>query len=492
MPNLLSQVDAKMSEFSEAVKEELPKWEGVRDGVGLRSMETDLAALARKLADGIAGAILQALVGSSSLQAETRASAGGPEKVRSGGKRKVHVRLLGGSVVRLDHVPYVKADRRGRPGRRRGTGRRGKAGAGFYPLLAALGIAWGITPALAGEICRQVADSDSVRAGRQALDRRGIDLGHKQTLRIVNQFSQRAVAQRNALLENATAAPPQSGLLKGQRVVITTDGGRLRERLAHGRGRRRRATGHRRYDAPWREPKLIVLYVIDDKGKVLRKTRPIYDGTLGTCDDTFAMLMGYLRMLGAHEAKQLLLLGDGAKWIWARAAELAAGVGLDASKLVEVVDWCHAVSVLHVIADVPRQWTHMTRDSWIRRAKNLLHAGRTDDLVAHIQTLAVGRNAPLVTKHCDYFLRNAARMQYASFGKAHVPIGSGAVESAVRRVVNMRMKSNGMFWLEINAEGMLLLRSYLKAGRFDDLVDWSIARAASWWTTAPAPQLCAA
>jgi hypothetical protein len=171
---------------------------------------------------------------------------------------------------------------------------------------------------------------------------------------------------------------------------------------------------------------------------------------------------------------------------------LAAGVGLDASKLVEVVDWCHAVSVLHVIADVPRQWTHMTRDSWIRRAKNLLHAGRTDDLVAHIQTLAVGRNAPLVTKHCDYFLRNAARMQYASFGKAHVPIGSGAVESAVRRVVNMRMKSNGMFWLEINAEGMLLLRSYLKAGRFDDLVDWSIARAASWWTTAPAPQLCAA
>jgi hypothetical protein len=28
MPDLLSQVDAKMSEFSEAVKQELPKWEG--------------------------------------------------------------------------------------------------------------------------------------------------------------------------------------------------------------------------------------------------------------------------------------------------------------------------------------------------------------------------------------------------------------------------------------------------------------------------------
>jgi hypothetical protein len=44
----------------------------------------------------------------------------------------------------------------------------------------------------------------------------------------------------------------------------------------------------------------------------------------------------------------------------------------------------------------------------------------------------------------------------------------------------MRMKSNGMFSLEVNAEGMLLLRSY-KADHFDSLVDWSIAAAVPWW-----------
>src|SRR5437773_10024834 len=72
-------------------------------------------------------------------------------------------------------------------------------------------------------------------------------------------------------------------------------------------------------------------------------------------------------------------------------------------------------------------------------------------------------------------------MQYAAFCAAKVPTGSGAIESAVRRVINMRMKSNGMFWLEVNAEGMLLLRSYLKADRFDALVDWSLAAAVPWW-----------
>ena len=53
----------------------------------------------------------------------------------------------------------------------------------------------------------------------------------------------------------------------------------------------------------------------------------------------------------------------------------------------------------------------------------------------------------------------------------HFPLGSGAVQSAVRGVVNQRMKACGTFWLEDNAEGMLLLRSYFACGRFDDLVD---------------------
>ncbi len=72
-------------------------------------------------------------------------------------------------------------------------------------------------------------------------------------------------------------------------------------------------------------------------------------------------------------------------------------------------------------------------------------------------------------------------MQYAAFEDAGIPTGSGAIESAIRRIVNMRMKSNGMFWLEVNAEGMLLLRSYLKSGYLDSLLDWSLLNAAPWW-----------
>jgi len=49
-----------------------------------------------------------------------------------------------------------------------------------------------------------------------------------------------------------------------------------------------------------------------------------------------------------------------------------------------------------------------------------------------------------------------------------IPIGSGAIESAIRRVVNLRLKGAGMFWLEANAEAFLHLRCQLKVGRWND------------------------
>ena len=47
--------------------------------------------------------------------------------------------------------------------------------------------------------------------------------------------------------------------------------------------------------------------------------------------------------------------------------------------------------------------------------------------------------------------------------------GSGALESAIRRVINLRVKSNSTYWLRENAETMIRLRAWLKAGRAEEL-----------------------
>ncbi len=484
--NLANQVASRVSSFRAVVDAAIPRWLQMETPEEFRAMELGLSAMSRQLSDEVAGDVLGERLACPVFQAQTWAAADNGGRFRSGGPRSVEVCLLGGGR-RSYRVPYLKPDRRGLPGRPRRSGRRGKSGVGLYPTLAALGIANGVTPALAGEICRQVTDSDSVRSGREALARRGIDLGHKQTLRIVGKVGRRAVEQRDQWLQEwLERDPTDTGPLAGKRVFISTDGGRCRMRIPAKSGRRRAKSRHRGYQAPWQEPKMLVIYVLDDDGNIDESFRPVYDGTMGDCDQLFKMLLGYLKALGAVQAAELTVVADGAKWIWDRIDDLATGLGIPRSRVTEVLDWYHAVQTLHTIAAIPAQWSKRRRAKWVTQAKKHLGAGRIGSLVEHIQQLAVGRRAKRVLAHVGYFTRNATRMQYATFRARSIPRGSGAMESMVRRVVNLRMKSNAKFWLLASAEAMLLMRSYLNAGRFDDLIDWTMSKAVPWWCPQPA------
>jgi hypothetical protein len=62
-------------------------------------------------------------------------------------------------------------------------------------------------------------------------------------------------------------------------------------------------------------------------------------------------------------------------------------------------------------------------------------------------------------------------MQYAEIASLQLPIGSGSIESAVRRVINLRLKGASIYWRRENAEVMLTLRSFYKSGRWNLLKD---------------------
>ena len=77
------------------------------------------------------------------------------------------------------------------------------------------------------------------------------------------------------------------------------------------------------------------------------------------------------------------------------------------------------------------------------------------------------RHSKAIRTEREYFVKNAARMAYADMKALHLPIGSGAVESAVRRVINLRLKDPCIFWGRDSAEALLMLRAYYKAGRWN-------------------------
>ncbi len=61
-------------------------------------------------------------------------------------------------------------------------------------------------------------------------------------------------------------------------------------------------------------------------------------------------------------------------------------------------------------------------------------------------------------------------MRYVTLERRKLPIGSGQVESAVRRVVNLRFKAPGSFWRETTVSGLMHLRAAFKAGRWDEIM----------------------
>ena len=243
-------------------------------------------------------------------------------KLKSHGRRSTKVRLLGGTVVQVQTLALLPVAPQ-RPGRKRGVGRRGESGAGVYPALAALGIAGQATPALRGLVAREVADADSVSVARASLNEHGIDIPHKTALRLTYLFAEHALERRASQTSAAiTAESSIAGELAGEHVGVAVDGGRLRIRENPKGGRRNAKTRHRRYDAPWREPKVMTIYVIGDDGKKHPQHRSFLDGTMGDCNEAFALLVGHLRLMGAQQAERVTLLGDGAEWIWGRAESL--------------------------------------------------------------------------------------------------------------------------------------------------------------------------
>jgi hypothetical protein len=59
-------------------------------------------------------------------------------------------------------------------------------------------------------------------------------------------------------------------------------------------------------------------------------------------------------------------------------------------------------------------------------------------------------------------------MDYPLSVNGHLPIGSCAIESAVRRVIDLRVKSNATYWLRENAETIIRFRAWIKAGRAEE------------------------
>lgn len=183
------------------------------------------------------------------------------------------------------------------------------------------------------------------------------------------------------------------------------------------------------------------------------------------------MLQAYLVSIGITAASRVLFVADGAAWIWRRIPKLIRALGLQAEQVQELIDFWHAVEYLGKIADNTKL-AGSQRKHWVTTQKKRLLRGEIGAVVDERELLLSRRRTKAQTTWLNYFRTHGLthrRMDYATSRNHQMPIGSGAIESAIRRVVNLRVKSNATYWLRENAETMIRLRAWIKAGRGEHL-----------------------
>jgi hypothetical protein len=355
--------------------------------------------------------------------------------------------------------------------------RRGREGAGLYPELAALGIIEGSSPALVSLVGRQCALLPSYQVARRELAARGTALGIKVVHRIARQLGAAVLTSRtrDLLRWRAGALPPGSELV-GRRVAAMVDGGRTRLRtvIRKQKGKGKSKKQRRRYQAEWREPKLLIIFEMDEHGRMKKTTRPWLDGTFAGPDEAMELLAFHLHRLGATQAEVVVFVADGAPWVWDRLDWVERRVGLTAGRAVRVLDWCHAGHNLSLALEalgLPED----ERQQQYKELRYCLREGWWGLVVNTLERLGTAAGSPkgleqplgYLSKHGE-----AGHLDYKRLRRRGLPQGSGAIESAIRRVINLRLKGPGLMWHEENAEGALALRAAAVSERWEETMAW--------------------
>ncbi|MGH6793911.1 MAG: hypothetical protein ACREDH_01585 [Methylocella sp.] len=407
-----------------------------------------------------------------------RSAAGG---LARGRERTIRVRLLGGLVLWVTSLYCAP---------RRPLGRRPEEEvSGLYVELAQFGCGKGVTPALESRVARQAALCPSLESAQQELERNGLKLDVKTVGRITYQCGESLLGLRKyQLLAWREGKLPAGTELHGKRVTVQIDGGRTRIRgplrpalpqpeptdaegfvLQNAPGRsKKRPT--QTYDADWREPKLVTIFVHDEQGRMVKRSRATLEGTFLGPDALAELVAMHLHRLGAAGAQSITFVSDGAPWIWDRVKQIVSLAKLDHVKIHEVLDVCHAAH--HISLALATQGLNTTdRMPLYREHRTLLRNGQWRRVVEELTDLAENEPGNEKMRTEIAYLRKhgeAGRLSYPHYRALGLPLGSGAVESSIRRVINLRLKGNGMFWRERQAEAMLQVRAQVISNRWDD------------------------
>lgn len=278
----------------------------------------------------------------------------------------------------------------------------------------------------------------------------GIRVSTSQIQKVTKQIGSKLVDQE----EHEIKDPPKyiTSKKKIDKLVISMDGAMIRT-----------------YN-DWKEVKSGVIYELKKESESLSSINKSYISKIEDCHSFRKRLKEEARRRHYLDANTLVVIGDGARWIWDLAEK-------EFPFSIQIVDWYHAKQHLYKIINLLfNNKKDNKSEKMLDKCKDLLYGGEIEKFVKTIKDKIQENNLidrlddlMSIKTEINYFIRNKKRMQYEYFKANDLPIGSGIIEATCKQLVQLRLKRNGMKWKKKGAHCVLKLRCMYLSKRWDEV-----------------------
>lgn len=164
---------------------------------------------------------------------------------------------------------------------------------------------------------------------------------------------------------------------------------------------------------------------------------------------------------GLAQAAKVLVVADGALWIWNLAGDRFG-------QAEQRLDYYHASQHLWAVARALHPEDEGAVRAWVEPLLKQLKGGRVIGLLQDLRAVAKrlrAKKRQAVEAELHYLEGHAHRMHYAGARRAGEPLGSGAMESTCRQY-QCRFKRPGQFWSRVGDEGLMCLETFWRNDRW--------------------------
>lgn len=227
--------------------------------------------------------------------------------------------------------------------------------------------------------------------------------------------------------------------------------------------------------AKTREAKLGCVFTqttVDDQGRPIRDDQSTsYVGAIETAEEFGPRIYAEAVRRGLREAKEVIVIGDGAPWIWNIAAKHFWGA-------THIVDLYHALEHLAEASKAAFGAYSPKSHQWLNSRRESLKNGNIKSVCKSLCRLrpSGSEERDVVRRAIEYFKTNRERMRYHEFRSKGLFIGSGVVEAGCKTVIGRRLKQSGMRWTVRGANSVIALRCCQLSGRWESYWEARSAR----------------